>query len=87
MRLPTCGMLVFVALTAAAPAFGQGTDWKQCADVNNKDTVASLIGRPGSSAFRLSTIAVSLSLAGSRFSTDSAPGPFHHGIRRRGGTI
>ena len=28
-----------------------------------------------------------LSLAGSRFSSDSAPGPFHHGIRRRGGTI
>jgi len=40
MRLPTCGMLVFVALTAAAPAFGQSADWKQCADVNNKAAVA-----------------------------------------------
>jgi hypothetical protein len=48
---------------------------------------ASLIGRLGSSTFRLSTDAVSMSLTGSCFSTESAPGPFHHGIRRRGGTI
>ena len=33
----------------------------------------------GSSAFRLSTTAVSMSLTGSRFSSDSAPRPFHHG--------
>ena len=50
-------------------------------------TSASLIGHSGSSAFRLSTTAVSMSLAGSRFSPDSAPRPFHHGFRRRGGTI
>ena len=48
---------------------------------------ASLIGRLGSSTFRLSTIAMSMSLAGSCFSPESAPGPFHHGIRRQGGTI
>jgi hypothetical protein len=48
---------------------------------------ASLIGRSGSSTFRLSTTAVSMSLAGSCFSSESAPGPFHHGIRGRGGTI
>src|SRR5262245_63605242 len=48
---------------------------------------ASLIGRLGSSAFRLSTISVLMSLAGSRFSSESAPRPFHHGIRRQGGTI
>jgi hypothetical protein len=48
---------------------------------------ASLIGRSGSSASRLSTTAVSMSLAGSRFSSESAPGPFHYGVRRRGGTI
>src|SRR6516165_5617876 len=48
---------------------------------------ASLIGRVGSSAFRLSTITVATSLAGSCFSTESAHGPFHHGIRGRGGTI
>src|ERR1700680_3479026 len=48
---------------------------------------ASLIGRPGSSAFRLSTTTVSMSLAGSCFSSESAPRPFHYGIRRRGGTI
>ena len=38
---------------------------------------ASLIGRSGSSAFRLSTTAMSMSLAGSRFSTDSAPRPLY----------
>jgi hypothetical protein len=48
---------------------------------------ASLIGRLGSSAFRLSAITVPMSLAGSCFSSESAPWPFHHGIRRRGGTI
>ena len=48
---------------------------------------ASLIGRLGSSAFRLSTTAVSMSLAGSCFSSESAPRPFHHGVRGRGGTI
>ncbi len=48
---------------------------------------ASLIGRLGSSTFRLSTAAVSMSLTGSCFSSESAPGPFHHGIRGRGGTI
>ena len=40
MRWPICGMLVFAALTAAAPAFGQSADWKRCSDVNNKDAVA-----------------------------------------------
>ena len=49
--------------------------------------VGALIGRLGSSAFRLSTTTVSMSLAGSCFSSESAPRPFHHGIRRRGGTI
>ena len=52
-----------------------------------KGLVASLIGRFRSSTFRLSTVAVSTSLAGSCFSSDSAPRPFHHGIRERGGTI
>jgi len=50
-------------------------------------TSASLIGRLGSSAYRLSTSTVSMSLTGSCFSSESAPRPFHHGIRRRGGTI
>ena len=50
-------------------------------------SVASLIGRLGSSTFTLSTMVVSMSLTGSRFSSESAPGPFHHGIRGRGGTI
>ena len=48
---------------------------------------ASLVGRLGSSTFRLSTAAVSMSLTGSCFSSESAPRPFHHGIRRRGGAI
>src|ERR1019366_7813702 len=50
-------------------------------------STASLIGRLGSSTFRLSTTAVSMSLTGSRFSSEPAPRPFHHGIRGRGGTI
>src|SRR5215831_20402751 len=37
-------------------------------------TSASLIGHSGSSAFRLSTATVSTSLAGSCFSSESAPG-------------
>ena len=48
---------------------------------------ASLIGRFGSSTFRPSTTGVLMSLAGSRFSSESALRPFHHGIRGRGGTI
>jgi hypothetical protein len=47
---------------------------------------ASLIGHLGSSTFRLATMPVSMSLTGSCFSSESAPRPFHHGIRRRGGT-
>ena len=43
---------------------------------------ASLIGRSGSSAFRLSTNSVSTPLAGSCFSSESAPRPFHHGISK-----
>ena len=47
---------------------------------------ASLIGRLRSSAFRLSAGTVSMSLGGSRFSSDSAQRPYH-GIRGSGGTI
>src|SRR6201990_2649153 len=50
-------------------------------------TSASLIGHSGSSTFRLSTTTTSMSLTGSCFSSESAPRPFHHGIRGRGGTI
>src|ERR1039458_5620044 len=53
----------------------------------NPSLSASLIGRLGSSTFRLSTTAVLMSLTGSRFSSESALRPFHHGIRGRGGTI
>src|SRR5260370_10773767 len=38
---------------------------------------ASLIGHLGSSAFRLSTTTVSMSLTGSCFSSESAPGPLY----------
>src|ERR1700730_4079704 len=48
---------------------------------------ASLIGHSRSSAFRLSAAAVSMSLTGSCFSSESAPRPFHYGIRGRGGAI
>ena len=53
----------------------------------DRSASASLIGHSGSSAFRLSTTTVSMSLTGSCFSSESAPRPFHHGIRGRGGTI
>jgi len=56
-------------------------------DGENSVMSASLIGRLGSSAFRPSTTAVSVSLAGSRFSTESAHRPFHDGIRGQGGAI
>ena len=52
----------------------------------SRATSASLIGRLRSSAFRPSTSTVSMSLAGPCFSSESAPGPFHHGFRGRGGT-
>ena len=48
---------------------------------------ASLIGRLGSSTFRLSTITVSTSLASTPFSSETAHRPFDHGIRGRGGAI
>src|SRR5262249_31148957 len=41
---------------------------------------ASLIGRLGSSTFRLSTTPVSMLLTGSRFSSDSAQGPSNMGF-------
>jgi len=40
-----------------------------------------------SSAFQTIHYHRSMSLAGSRFSSESSPRPFQHGIRRRGGTI
>ena len=50
-------------------------------------SIASLIGHSGSSAFRpTTTTAVSMSLTGSCFSSELTR-PFHHGSRRRGGTI
>src|SRR5438094_7559055 len=48
---------------------------------------ASLIGHSGSSAFRLSTTTVSMSLTGSCFSSESAPGALPSWDSRRGGTI
>src|ERR1700686_4299340 len=59
----------------------------RCIRCAAKGLVASLIGRLGSSVFRLSIVAVSMSLTGSCFSSESAPRPFHDGSRRRGGTI
>jgi hypothetical protein len=55
--------------------------------INAHAMSASLIGHLRSSAFRLSTSAMSMPLTGSCFSSESAPRPFHHGIRGRGGTI
>jgi hypothetical protein len=63
-------------------AFGTKRTSQSCCPMS-----ASLIGRLGSSAFGCPRLEVSMSLAGSCFSAESAHRPFHHGIRRRGGTI
>jgi len=55
--------------------------------LQRKRMSASLIGHSVSSAFRLSATTVLMLLAGSCFSSESAPRPFHYGIRGRGGTI
>src|ERR1700730_15044282 len=60
---------------------------ENCPQVRTATMSASLIGRSGSSTFRLSIAAVSMSPTGSRFSSESAPRPFQYGIRGRGGTI
>ena len=70
------------AITASMSASGT---WRT--SMTDRRMSASLIGRFGSSAFRLSTAAVVDVAAGSCFSPESAPGPFHHGVRERGGTI
>src|SRR5258705_13647079 len=46
-------------------------------DMPTASRSASLIGRLGSSAFRLSTTTVSMSLAGSCFSSESVPRPLY----------
>src|ERR1700716_3040388 len=48
--------------------------WIRCCTVFMLLLLPSLIGHSGSSAFRLSTTTVSMSLTGSCFSSESAPG-------------
>ena len=82
-RCPYGGMnvqLLFAVDRTEGPSDKQARPWE-------RSMSASLIGHLRSSAFRLSTIAMSMSLTGSRFSSESAPGPFHHGVRGGGGTI
>src|SRR5258707_5448841 len=67
--------------------FGIGTRGPSIMGFEDEVEQSSLIGHSGSSAFRLSTTTVSMSPTGSCFSSESAPGPFHHGVRRRGGAI
>src|SRR5262245_5163627 len=58
------------------------------ADVTPSADDVRFSNRPvGVKHFQAIHTAASMSLAGSRFSTDSAQRPFHHGIRGRGGTI
>src|ERR1022692_467614 len=75
--------------TKSEPSAGRGLGFSQwqITECHRLSMSASLIGRLGSSTFRLSTAAMSMSLTGSRFSSESAPRPFHYGIRGRGGTI
>jgi hypothetical protein len=87
-------MLMVLVANAAKRFFFLSMLKLQCRLLAHRDmlhrretSVASLIGRSGSSTFRLSTTTVSMSLTGSCFSSESAPRPFHHGSRERGGTI
>jgi amino acid transporter, AAT family len=93
---PVAGSFVTYADEFVGPFAGFVTGWSYwftwvvtgMAELTAIGVYVSFSNRPsGSSTFRLSTSAVSMSLTGSRFSSDSAPGPFHHGSRRRGGTI
>src|SRR4029453_1453563 len=73
--------------TRAAQVGSHVPYWHEC-DIARSQMDVRFSNRPsGSSAFRLSTTTVSMSLTGSCFSSESAPRPFHHGIRRRGGKI
>src|ERR1700730_4942136 len=91
LKLAACDIRHRRRLTRAAHAWLILADREELLEAapnipRNRYSVASLIGRLGSSVFRLSTAAVSMSPTGSCFSSESAPRPFHHGIRRRGGT-
>ena len=55
--------------------------------LRRSNSVASLIGRLGSSAFRPSAAAVGRYHSRARASLRIGSRPFHHGIRGRGGTI
>jgi hypothetical protein len=79
--------LMISSLVIVATPSARRVKARACAHEMSVVPVASLIGRLRSSTFRLSATAMSMSLTGSRFSSESAPGPFHHGIRGRGGTI
>jgi hypothetical protein len=83
--MATCGLRVNRSVSATRASRPLYPQKQTLGDTSSMS--ASLIGRLGSSTFRLSTTAVLMSLTGSRFSSESAPGPFHYGIRGRGGTI
>jgi hypothetical protein len=75
-------LAVVVIILPRSPGDVRGLPWWATQLVARSTMSASLIGRSGSSAFRLSTTTVSMSLTGSCFSTESAPRPFHHGISK-----
>ena len=84
-----CASAVFFALIGAIPAI---SDNRMLAEVF--DLMSTFVLVPFEIAIcrllisgEAASTAVSMSLAGSCFSSESAPGPFHHGIRGRGGTI
>jgi hypothetical protein len=79
------------ATSASTPSLAKcsrSIHWvRNCHSTPTSPMSASLIGGLGSSTFRLSTMAVLISLTGSRFSSESAPRPFQHGVRGGSGTI
>ena len=77
MAAPTNAALVKKSLANPEPS----THGPKRHSLASQHSVASLIGQLGSSTFRPFTASVSMSLTGSCFSSESAPRPFHHGIR------
>src|SRR5215813_3821213 len=74
-------------LASVSAKGGNGRFWHFC-DITRRRRHVRFSNRPfGVKRFQTTHTTVSMSLAGSCFSSESAPRPFHHGIRRQGGTI
>jgi hypothetical protein len=77
----------WATITAGFPTVEMGFNY-DFAQQQFKSADVRFSNRPvGVKRFLAVSIGVSMSPAGSCFSPESAPRPFHHGVRRQGGTI